>query len=90
LAAVVDAISKTIRNRISMRRKIRAISSEGRTTAWFLSALPFVMFGFTSYLSPGYYAGVMDDPLFKPMATIVIVLTIVNAIVLKKLVSFRI
>jgi tight adherence protein B len=90
LARVIQVLSTVIRSRIAMRRKIKAISAEGRLTAWFLSTLPFLIFGFTSYSSPGYYSGVMADPMFKPMAAMIIVFTVLNALAMKKLVSFRI
>ncbi|WP_204115197.1 type II secretion system F family protein [Shimia biformata] len=90
LANVIEVLSKTVRDRISMRKRIRAISSEGRLSALFLSALPFVIFGFTSYMTPSYYGGVASDPLFKPMAATVVILTLVTMLTLKKLVEFRV
>lgn len=90
LASVVQTLANVIRSRISMRRKIRAISSEGRLTCWFLSSLPVIIFVFTSIATPSYYGGVMDDPLFRPMATAVIVFTVLNYLILRKLVRFRI
>lgn len=90
LASVIETLSRTIRDRIAIRRKIRAISSEGRLSAWFLSSLPVVIFGFTSFTAPDYYAGVMGDPMFKPMAAAIIVMSIANMLILKKLVEFRI
>lgn len=90
LARVLEVLARTIRGRIAMRRKIKAISAEGRASAWFLTALPFVMYGFTSMISPGYYGQVSYHPLFQPMAMIVIGLIVLNAIILRKLVAFRI
>ncbi|SDL41836.1 type II secretion system F family protein [Aliiruegeria lutimaris] len=90
LVRVISVLSRTIRNRISMRRKIKAISSEGRLSAWFLSALPFVIFGFTMASTPDYYGGVAGDPMFKPMAVTVAVLVIANALILRRMVNFRI
>jgi tight adherence protein B len=40
--------------------------------------------------SPGYYFDVMDDPMFPPMAAIAGGLIILNALILRKLVNFRI
>jgi tight adherence protein B len=90
LVRVINVLSRTIRSRLAMRRKIRAISSEGRLSAWFLSVIPFFIFGFTMMTTPSYYRGVMDDPMFQPMALTVIGLTIANALVLRRLVNFRI
>lgn len=90
LASVVQTLADVIRGRIALRRKIKAVSSEGRLTAWFLSSLPVIIFGYTTATTPRYYGGVSQDPLFIPMAATVIFLTIANFLVLRKLVNFRI
>lgn len=90
LARVLEVLSKVIRNRIAMRRRIQAISAEGRMSAYFLSALPVVIFGGTSFMTPTYYSEVYNDPLFIPMAILVVGFTLMNAIILTRLVKFRI
>lgn len=90
LSVMLETLSRVIRNRIALRRKVHALASEGRLTAWMLSALPLVIFGSVSVLTPDYFAGVADDPLFRPMMGGIIVLTLLNALVLRKLVNFRI
>lgn len=90
LSRVVELLARVIRSRIMMRRKIRAISSEGRASAGFLSVLPILMFTFTSISSPTYYGGVYDDPLFVPMASAVVLLTVLNALILRRLVNFHV
>ena len=90
LARVIDVLSRVIRNRAALRRRIQAISAEGRMTAYFMSALPFFILGGTLMSNPEYYVGVMGDPLALPMAIVVVVLVILNALILKKLVNFRV
>jgi tight adherence protein B len=90
LARVVELLAKVIRSRIMMRRKVKAVSAEGRASAAFLSSLPILMFVFTSISAPGYYSGVYDDPLFMPMATAIVILSIANALILRKLVNFHV
>jgi tight adherence protein B len=90
LARVISVLGQVVRSRIAMRRRIQAISAEGRMTAWFLSALPVLIYLSTSVTSPSYYAGVADDPLFVPMASAIVGLTVLNFLVLRKLVNFRI
>ena len=90
LARVIQVLSNVVRGRITMRRKIMAISSEGRLSGGFLSILPLLIFGSTSFMSPDYYFGVMDDPMFRPMMAIIITLTIANFLSIRKLVNFRI
>jgi tight adherence protein B len=90
LARILNTLSRVIRNRIMMRRRIRAVSSEGRLSAIFLSALPVILFGFTSFTAPDYYGDVSDDPLFGPIAFAVVFLVVANYLALRKVSNFRI
>ena len=78
------------RGRIVMRRRIQAISSEGRLTAWILSALPLAIYFATRMMTPGYYGDVSDEPLYQPMLATIMLLIGANALILRKLVNFRI
>lgn len=90
LARVLATLGKVIRDRISMRKRIQAISAEGRLTSVFLSSLPLFILGATSITSPTYYAEVSGDPLFRPFAIIVCLLFAVNFVVMRRMVNFRI
>ena len=90
LAQVLNTLAKVIRDRITMRKRIRALSSEGRLTAIFLSTLPVLILTFTSVTAPNYYAGVSDDPLFRPVAMVIVGLVIANYLVMRHLVNFKI
>jgi len=89
LARVLGTLSKVIRDRMAMRRRIKAISAEGRLTSIFLSCLPLVILIATSLTAPGYYYDVSGDPLFKPFAIVVAVLVVANFLVMRRLVNFR-
>ncbi len=90
LARVIAILSQVIRARIALRQKIKSISAEGRMTAWILSIIPVLIFSWTMLTTPDYYGGVMDDPLFIPAAVFIIGCVILNALILRKLVNFRI
>lgn len=90
LGRVLRTMSKVIRDRAGLRRKVVAISSEGRLSALILSMLPLVIFGATSFTSPSYYGAVRDDPLFMPVAVIVAMLMVANFVILRKLVNFKV
>lgn len=89
LSEVLNTLSKVIRDRITMRKRIQAISSEGRLTSLFLSGLPLMILIATSITAPNYYLDVSDDPLFRPFAITVGSLIIVNYLAMRKLVNFR-
>ncbi len=89
LGRILSTLANVIRGRMTMRRRIRAISSEGRLSAIFLSCLPVFIAIFTTVTSPSYYGDVMDSPLFIPIAIVIFILVTMNAIILRKLVTFR-
>jgi tight adherence protein B len=90
LGRVLTLLSQVIRGRGMMRRKIKAMSAEGRISALILSCIPFLMVGLNSIITPEYYGGVVDDPMFLPLAAVAVGLIVTNALVMAKLVSFKI
>lgn len=90
LAKILHILSKTIRDRATMRRKIHAISSEGRISAIILSILPFGIVGMTSFMSPSYYGDVAGHPHFLTLSLVVVALVLLNIMIMRKLVTFRI
>lgn len=90
LGRVLGVLAEVMRGRIMMRRKIKAMSAEGRISAWILSSIPFLMVGINSILTPSYYGDVLSDPMFLPLALLALALILVNATVLFRLVRFRI
>lgn len=66
LAEILENLSRVIRERASMMLKVRALSSEGRMTAWMLSILPVGTLIILFLLNPAFYLDVADDPLFAP------------------------
>lgn len=89
LGHMFGTLAKVIRSRLAMRRRVKAISSEGRISAFILSALPFLMYGSTKLTAPTYYSSVSDDPKFIYMAGAVVMLVTVNALLLRRLVTFK-
>ena len=67
LAEVLANVSRVIRDRFRMYRKIKAVSAEGRGSAILLSAMPLLVGGAIFALNPDYYLDVVDDPLFWPI-----------------------
>jgi tight adherence protein B len=49
LAAVLEGLADTIRDRRRFHRKVRAITAQGRMSAWFLGLLPLVI-GFLVFM----------------------------------------
>ena len=59
LAEILSNLSNVVRGRKKLTQKIRAMTSEGRATAWILGSLPVIQFGAIFATSPDYL-----EPLF--------------------------
>ncbi|TRD00451.1 type II secretion system F family protein [Mesorhizobium sp. WSM4303] len=62
LREILDGLSTTIRERGKLRRKVRAISTEGRMSAYILTAVPALLFAAIMVLMPQFYSQVWDVP----------------------------
>ncbi len=60
LREILDGLSLVIRGRGKLRRKIRAISAEGRMSAIILTAVPVALLTVLTVFMPDFYAGVTD------------------------------
>jgi tight adherence protein B len=65
LGEILENLSAVIRQRFKMRRKIRALASEGRASAMILSSLPILMFLIVQVITPQFYASVWHEDLTK-------------------------
>jgi tight adherence protein B len=65
LGEILENLSAVIRDRFKMRRKVRALASEGRASALILSALPIGIFLVVNLVSPNFYASVWHEDLTK-------------------------
>ena len=62
LAGLLRNVSDLIRARLKLRLSIRAITAEGRVSAWILGLLPFILVGILAFLNPAYIAPLWQEP----------------------------
>lgn len=89
LGRVLNVLSKVIRDRAVMRKKIKAISSEGRLSGLILTALPFGIFASIHFTTPSFYGDVKDDPIFMTFMIIIGALIFLQGFILYRLVNFK-
>jgi tight adherence protein B len=63
LAEVIETTMETMRERSRLRRHVRALSAEGRLSAYVLIALPILLCGGMLIFNPGYLAPLFNTPL---------------------------
>jgi tight adherence protein B len=63
LREILDGLASVIRDRGKLRRKVRAISTEGRMSAYILTAVPMLLAAAIMVLMPQFYTEVWDEPM---------------------------
>ncbi len=63
LREILDGLSSVIRERGKLKRKVRAISTEGRMSAYILTAVPALLMTGIQVLMPQFYDSVWGEPL---------------------------
>lgn len=90
LGEVLSNLSSILRQRKQMRLKIRALTSEGRMTAYILGALPLVVVGVLQLLSPEYLTPLFHDPVGNFILGLSITMIISAFLVVRKMVKIDI
>jgi tight adherence protein B len=90
LGEILDNLSGVIRQRFKMRRKIRALAAEGRTSALILSMLPIGLFFVIQWTSPSFYAAVWHENLTKVLLTGTGAWLVIGNLVMFKMVNFKV
>ena len=90
LAEILENLTQVIRERASMMRKVRALSSEGRMTAVMLTALPVVAFALLFLGNPKFYLDVADDPAFLPGWVVLLTLYAIGFFTIRRMIDLKV
>jgi tight adherence protein B len=89
LAEVLDGVANTIRERNQIRRQVKALSAEGKLSAYVLMALPFGIAGFLMISNRPYMMKFTESLVGYCMIAASAVLLIIGGLWLRKVVSFK-
>ncbi|ANL30399.1 type II secretion system F domain-containing protein (plasmid) [Rhizobium phaseoli] len=89
LVEILQNLSKTLRDRSMLKAKVRAISSEGRITAIFMSVYPFLLYAMIKALSPTYFDPVWDSGHGTTVVCALLAVMAVGNVILYKMVNFE-
>ena len=87
LAEVLDTAAATIRERNQIRRQIKALSAEGRISAYILIAVPFVITGFLTFVTPGFIEPLFERTVGRIMLAAGIILMIIGIIWIRRIIK---
>jgi tight adherence protein B len=67
LTEILANLASVLRERQKLRLKVKALSAEGRVSAWIISVFPIVMLSILMLVAPSYYGKVWHSPLITPV-----------------------
>ena len=88
LTEMLSNLSSSLRERQKLRLKIKALSAEGRASAWIISLFPLVMFGILFLVAPSYYGDIWGSPLITPVFVIFGLLALFGDFIMFRMVNF--
>ncbi len=90
LAEVLDGLSKVIRARFKLFRRVKAITAEAKWSGMFLSGFPLAALLGVNVLNPHYYDAVKPTEYYVPAAVAVFAMLAVNAVVMRAMVNIKV
>jgi len=89
LAEILAGLASVVRSRMTLLKRVRALSSEGRTSALILSVLPLLMISFMALTKPNFYTSKFADPIFWPVVGGVCVVYFIGWYMIHKIINFK-
>ena len=89
LADILDMVADTVRQRQQFHKKVKALTAQGRMSAYVLLAMPFLM-GLGIYVIRGSYMMILfTSSIGKVLIGAALVNMAIGAVILRKIVSFK-
>lgn len=88
LSEALGNLAKVLRDRKAMEAKIRAMSSEAKSSAAIIGSLPLVVMGLVYVTSPNYIMVLFTQPLGQVILVCSALVMLMGVLVMKKMISF--
>lgn len=86
LAETLDNLADVIRKRVALKARAIALSSEAKTSAWILGALPFVTMAALAVTSPSYIESLFNEPSGQRILTIAMGMLLMGVLVMRSMI----
>lgn len=90
LAEILDGLSKVIRSRFRLFRRVRAITAEAKWSGMFLSVFPVLALIMINVVEPTYFDEVKETSVYIPAAIFVCVMLVINVIFMRMMVNIKV
>lgn len=90
LAETLGNLADVLRKRMQMKLKISAMSSESKASAYIIGALPFIVFGLISFISPTYMGAFFVDQRLMIAGAGGMIWMSIGAYIMRQMINFEI
>jgi tight adherence protein B len=85
LGDLLEPLASTLAERVALRREVRALTAEGRATAWVIGALPLAFLAITGAVRPEYASLLFTHPTGRLLLGIAIALEIAGFAAMRRM-----
>jgi tight adherence protein B len=92
LAEILSRLARLLRERAILRLKVRAISAEGRLSAVFLTAIPFILFLIVTLMKPDYFFNdvLRNHVITMPALVLGLTMLLAGNVIIYRMVNFKV
>lgn len=90
LSENLEKVSRVLRARFKLQRKIKTLSAESRLSAWILVLSPFILFLFMTFINPEYVEPLYTDPRGMDLVSGGIVSLFIGSLWIRKIINFEV
>ncbi|MGZ6784079.1 MAG: type II secretion system F family protein [Nocardioidaceae bacterium] len=90
LAELLISVAATLREREYLRRQVKALSAEGRFSAYILLALPPAVMLYMSFTNPTYLHPLISTPIGFVMLGVMVALMVLGGVAMKKMIKLEV
>ncbi|HEY3811666.1 MAG TPA: type II secretion system F family protein [Caulobacteraceae bacterium] len=89
LAEILESLATVIRGRNTLGKRVVALSSEGRASAYLLSAVPVLVVVMQALFNPAFYTDKFGDPVFWPIVGVVVLVYFAGWAMIWRILNFK-
>jgi tight adherence protein B len=89
LAEILEGLASVIRGRGTLALRVKSLASEGKASAYLLSALPVILISVQMVTNPSFYTSKVHDPIFWPIAGSIITLYLIGWVTVNRIINFK-
>ena len=90
LTEILTNLSRLIRERAKLFRKVRVLAADGNMSAWIMSAMPFALAGLLYLMNPTFISRLWTDPIGITITQALIVMMVFGVLLLRRIARIRV